>query len=188
MENIEIIRKYIAERYRGWLDYSNYHCSRAGIPNEGVDVLNEVLCDLLQKPIDILIGLYNRKGNEFTELDFFVLRMIKLNAVSLTSPYRHKYRYLSIDREFDYSLLQIEDKEDESEDIPAFILEKTQEIRDIIENLDLSPLARKVFEHRFLHGEPFTDWDGPESEKYLYETYAEVVKLIQNYRNGKLLL
>ena len=44
-----LVEKYIGRRYERWLDYAVYHCGLAGIPDEANDVLNEVLCSLLQK-------------------------------------------------------------------------------------------------------------------------------------------
>lgn len=43
------VNNYITKRYERWLDYSLYHCGLAGIPDEATDVLNEVICSLLQK-------------------------------------------------------------------------------------------------------------------------------------------
>lgn len=184
------VKKYIEKRYDRWLDYSVYHCQRAGIDGEGVDVLNEVLCDLLQKPTEMLLELLNKKSGQYRELDYFVLRMIKLNATSPTSPYRHRYRSVAVDANVDYMRLEIEDMDvDEDEyDSASYILEKTRKVREILDALDLTPRARKIFEHRFLHGEPFTEWDGPEPVKMLYETYTKVTELIKNMVNGTTML
>jgi hypothetical protein len=45
----EALNKYIEKRYDRWLDYAKYHCSLAGMSSEAIDVLNEVMCMLLQK-------------------------------------------------------------------------------------------------------------------------------------------
>ena len=44
----DIINSYITVRYDRWLDYSQYHCSLACMPDEALDVLNEVLAMLLE--------------------------------------------------------------------------------------------------------------------------------------------
>ena len=179
------VRKYINKRYPRWLDYSEYQCSRAGIDGEGVDVLNEVMCDLLQKPEKLLTSLFERKSKGYTELDYFVLRMIKLNATSLTSPYRYRYRQLPTNENVDYTTIDIEDVfNDDEEDTAGYILDKTRKVREILEELDLSDLALKVFNHRFFMGEPFTGWDGPESRKELYDIYSGVVELIKQHLKG----
>ena len=40
----EALNKYIEKRYDRWLDYAKYHCSLAGMTDEAIDVLNEVMC------------------------------------------------------------------------------------------------------------------------------------------------
>lgn len=178
------VNKYISKRYDRWHDYSAYHCSCADIPEEATDVLNEVLCDLLQKSPGKLTSLLNKKSGQYTELDYFVLRMIKLNATSNTSPYRHRYKPLPVDANVDYNHLDLVDEDDEDYDRPADILEKTNKVREIFAELNLSDTARKVFEYRFFHGEMFCDWPGPESEKELFDCYYKVVNLIKEKLNG----
>lgn len=181
------INKYISKRYDRWLDYSSYWCTQAGTPDEAIDVLNEVLCDLLQKSEKKLLGLYGKKSGQYTELDFFVLRMIKLNATSVTSPYRHKYKPLPVDGNVDYTRLDVEDVEDSDIDHPAEILEKTHIVRRVLDELNLSDKARRVFCFRFFEGERFCDWPGPENEKELFDAYYKVVGLIKEKLNNKTL-
>lgn len=50
----EAVNNYITKRYERWLDYSLYHCGLAGISDEATDVLNEVICSLLQKKSRLL--------------------------------------------------------------------------------------------------------------------------------------
>lgn len=88
----DTIRLYIEKRYERWADYSTYHCTKAGIAGESVDILNEVILALLQKEDCKLEMLMNAKKGQYTELDFFVLRMIKLNVYSPTSPYQSRYK------------------------------------------------------------------------------------------------
>jgi len=183
----EEINNYIDKRYERWLDYASYHCGCAGIGNEAIDVLNEVLLDLLNKPEEQLAGLYNKKSGQYRELDYFVLRMIKLNATSMTSPYRHRYRNLLIDYNVEYSHIEIEDVIEEDHDRPGEIVEKTRIVRDIFESLVISEYARNVFMWRFFYGEKFSDWSGSESEKELFDCYYKVVNLIKEKLNGKTL-
>ena len=66
------INNYISKRYERWLDYSEYHCTHAGIADEALDVLNEVLCSLLQKNEKFLLSLLHKKSGQFTDLDYYV--------------------------------------------------------------------------------------------------------------------
>lgn len=181
------INDYITKRYPRWLDYSEYHCSCAGIGDEAIDVLNEVLCDLLQKPEEKLLSLLEKKSGQYTELDYFVLRMIKLNATSPTSPYRHQYKSLPVDGNINYTMLDIEDEEYSDHDRPGEILEKTQKIRIILDELNLSDKAMRIFCFRFFEGERFCDWPGSENEKELFDAYYKVVGLIKEKLNNKTL-
>ena len=174
-----LIEKYIAKRYSRWLDYSAYHCSLAGIPEDSYDVLNEVLCALLQKDSDKLEQLLGTKKDGYTELDFFVLRMIKLNATSETSPYRSKYKPIPSDMNVDYSKLEIEDIHDDVPDKNSILLEKYNKVREALNGLDLNPKAKRIFEFRFFEDENFADWQGSESLKQLYEIYNRVQELIK---------
>ena len=133
----EAVNNYITKRYERWLDYSLYHCGLAGISDEATDVLNEVICSLLQKQSELLDKLLDTKKNGYTELDFFVLKMIKLNASSPTSQYRSRYKPLPADDNVDYSKMDIEDLPDETEDKNADILAKLHLVREIYESLDL---------------------------------------------------
>lgn len=176
----EEVNKYIQKRYDRWLDYASYHCSCAGIGDEAIDVLNEVLLDLLQKDDGKLLGMLNKKSGQYTELDYFILRMIKLNATSNTAPYRHKYKPIPVDENVNYTQLNfIPDEEYEEIDRPHEILQKTRQVREIFDSLSLSDYARKVFIWRFFCGEMFQDWPGEEKEKELFDVYYKVINLIK---------
>lgn len=181
----EAVNNYISKRYERWHDYSLYHCGLAGIPDEAIDVLNEVLCSLLQKKDRLLDKLLETKKNGYAELDFFVLKMIKLNASSPTSQYRSRYKPLPSDENVDYARLDIEDIQDEPEDRNAEILEKLHSVRDTFESLDLGTVAARVFEFRFFQDGNFSEWEGPETLKQLYEIYNGVQELIRKKIAGE---
>ena len=175
----EAVNNYITKRYERWLDYSLYHCGLAGISDEATDVLNEVICSLLQKQSKLLDKLLDTKKNGYTELDFFVLKMIKLNASSPTSQYRSRYKPLPVDDNVDYSRLDIEDIPDDSVDRNAEILDRLHLVRDTFESLELGDLAAQVFEFHFFQDGNFSEWEGPETLKQLYEIYNGVQELIR---------
>lgn len=181
------IDNYIKKRYERWLDYSTYHCTAAGMPTESVDVLNEVLLSLLQKSEEKLLSLLNAKKNQYTELDFYVLRMIKLNATSDTSPYRAKYKGIQADENVDFTLMDIEDYSDDEPDRAAYILQRMTEIRSLIEEMGFSPKAMAIFEFRFFQDGEFKKWDGDENIKELYDIYSRIIRLLKSKRNGEIL-
>ena len=144
------INNYISKRYDRWLDYAIYHCNRNGMADEAVDVLNEVLLSLLQKSDTMLRQLLSAKKKDYTDLDFFVLKMIKLNITSSTSPYQSKYKSLPSDENTDFDMLdEIEDRMTDQTDKSGELLDQIHCVRNIFDSLDLSKLARRVFEFHF---------------------------------------
>lgn len=174
----EAINNYITKRYERWLDYSRYHCGKAGIPYEASDVLNETLYSLLQKPDSLLTDLLSMKNGNQTGLDYFVLKMIKRNVLSPTSQYQNKYKPFPTDENTDYTRLEIEEFSDEPNDRSAEVLAKFRKVREIFENLNLSPLAARVFEFHFFQDRSFREWKGKETRKQLYAIYNGVHELI----------
>lgn len=184
----DAINDYIKKRYDRWLDYAKYHCLLTGISDEATDVLNEVLCMLLEKPQKFLLHLLNSPHDKYTELDFYVLKMIKLNVTSPTSPYQHKYKPIPKDDDVDWQHLNISNEtEEEEEDKISYVCSRMQEIRNILKELNFSEKAVRIFTWKFFAGESFADWPGPESKKELYRIYKDVFQSILGHRKGLLL-
>ena len=178
------VRQYINKRYDRWLDYAVYHCAHAGLADEAMDVLNEVLLSLCRKKNDDLERMLCARKNGYTELDFFVLRMIKLNATSDTSPYRSKYKPTPIDANVDYTRIELEDINEESIDKSIIIVNQFNQVRDVLDSLDLSPKAKRIFEFKFFEDGNFSEWEGVETLKQLYEVYNKILELIKKKIRG----
>lgn len=90
---IEDVRRYITKRYPRLLDYAKYHSELAKWSEEGVDVLHEAILSTLLLPEEKLLSLFNKKKRDqnLTELDFYLLRIIKLSCHSVNSPYYWRY-------------------------------------------------------------------------------------------------
>lgn len=183
----EALNSYIEKRYDRWLDYSTYHCGLAGMDGEAVDVLNEVLCMLLQKDQEVIARLMEAKQGQYTELDFYILQMIKLNITSDTSPYRHKYKTVPVDDNVDYRRLNVIDEPDETADRSEYICDRFREVRDIVTSLGLSERAQQIFTWKFFAGESFADWPGSESKKELYDVYKRIFRIVLDKKHGRLL-
>lgn len=88
------IREYIAYRYNNWLDYATHMSKVHHFAGWEEDLLNDVIVDLLQKPeekLSRMLQAHTKKlvnGTPTTELDKFVLKMLKLNACSNVAPFR----------------------------------------------------------------------------------------------------
>jgi hypothetical protein len=185
----DVIYKYIEIRYPRWLDHSEYWCSVKGIQAEAIDIMNEVIVDLLKKNDSKLEALYSKesKDGKYREIDFYVLRMIKLNIYSPTSPYQSRYKSIPTD-DVDFARLRISDYSNEDEDKPGELLNKFHIVEEALGSLNLSIKAREVFKHRFLMGLPFSQWPGIEDKKELYDIYNKVVEMIKDKINGRILL
>ncbi|MGV8136474.1 MAG: hypothetical protein AB2L20_14795 [Mangrovibacterium sp.] len=182
------INTYIEKHYRRWLDYSEYHCSIAGMTGEAIDVLDEVILALLQKDEQKVIRMMTSRKGKYTELDFYVLRMIKLNVHSATSPYQSRYRSIPTNDNVELCRLNIEDLQQEDIDVPSVVMEKFELVREVLGSLNLSGQAKGIFEYKFFQDQAFSHWPGPENRKQLYETYWQVVELIRAKIGGKTLL
>ena len=186
-EGIESVKQYAAARYPRWKEYSVYHCSQAGIEDEATDVLNEVMLSLLEKDMDVLERLYSARQGQYTQLDYYVLQMVKLNVHSSTSPYQHKYKRLPVDREVNFQRLQVIDEPYEEIDKPGIILKQMRLVRWIFTGLDLTEFERRVFNFRFFEGNALNpEWPWPESRKQRYETYQRIEGIIHHilFRQG----
>lgn len=189
-----LIDQYINKRYDRWLDYAKYHAALQGMEDESRDILNEVLLSVLQKDDKSLMDMYEKRKGGYSELDFFILRLIKLNATSMTSPYRSKYKNFqrdynieckSISTNVEYENVEaclklsidfIEDT-DEGYDKAAITLNRMNAIRLIFDNIKLDPWDKGVFEYRFFHGYSFSVFE-LKDHKSLYRSYNYVVYVI----------
>lgn len=168
------IEKYINKRYERWLDYSKFQCTRKGILAEAIDVLNEVLLSLLEKDESKLIEMYRRKKSGYTELDFFILRMINLNVNSPTSPYQNKYKSLPSDDNVDYACLELEDAQEYQIDSAGIALEKIHLLQFIFDRLELSQTGRAIFEYKFFEDYSISELTVFDAQKKLYDAYNYV--------------
>lgn len=173
------IENYVTKRYERWLDYVSYHCAMAGIEDEATDVLNEVMSMLLAKPHQELEKMYQAKKGQYRELDFFVLRMIKINATSITAPYRSKNKSIPKDANTDYTKLDIIDETDNDTDRAGVIMWRMRIVRFIFDRLELSEFDRAVFEYHFFQDGKFTDWPKTDTLKNLYSSYSYTRAIIQ---------
>ena len=178
------------------MDYSNYHSQLAGLQDQGSDVLHEVLSSLLTKDEKYIEKLYNKKGNKgLRELDFFILRMIKLNCHSLTSPYRWKYKQGSTDEnqqdckiespggeewwiDEDSEGEEIKPEEEPKEDNNELICARFEIIRKLLESLPVTEREKEIFRWKFFHDCSWKEWRKKENPRHLQATYRKVRDLL----------
>ncbi|MFY9154111.1 MAG: hypothetical protein WAO52_18975 [Prolixibacteraceae bacterium] len=177
--DFESVKKYISDRYPRFLDYSNFHCNKAGIPDLAPDLLNEIILNVLEKDPEFLDKLHSKKKGNYTELDFYMLNLIKMNAHSPLAPFRCKYLNGKINTDVNWQRLKIAEEEPVNEvDKPKLILKQFRYVVWVFRGLDLDVLERAVFEHRFMNDEPISDWPGLENKRIIYRIYNQVIEVI----------
>jgi len=88
------ITAYIGFRYPNWMDYARHQCRVQHLEGWECDLMNDIIADLMRKPESKLADLMSREtrkivnGRATTELDKFVLKMIKVNAGSRFASFR----------------------------------------------------------------------------------------------------
>jgi len=172
MANAEI-NNYIKKRYPRWLDYAEYHTSQAGLKGESVDVLNEVLLSLLNKDEECILNMLHSKKGKYCELDFFILRMIKMNSTSVTAPYLAKNKPIPVDRNVDLMNLDLEDVKEQEIDKSQEFLDNYQTVCKIVDRLDLTKPEKQAFNSLFVMPESMSDYDN-RTKKVFYTYYASI--------------
>lgn len=88
------VKRYINQRYNNWLDFAKHMAKIHQFEGLAADLLHDVIIDILNKDPEKIRGLFDRKttkivdGQPTTELDKFVLRMLRVNAFSPVAPFR----------------------------------------------------------------------------------------------------
>lgn len=69
---------YIEDHYKRWMDFAAYHCSRAGKGADLYQLMSDIQNEVLSLKTGTIARLIHTVSANFTELDFFVLRSIKV--------------------------------------------------------------------------------------------------------------
>lgn len=142
-----ILIQYVNRAYARLLDFSTYHCRKQGLVGEEVDVLNEAFIDLLKKDETYLLKMLSKRGkNGYTELDYYILKLIRTYTMSETAPYKHKYRSRTPkDENRDLSRLDLIDNEyDDATNESTIKAKRAAVLRHIIDNLPIDELERNI--------------------------------------------
>ncbi len=184
---LEDVKKYISTRYQRYLDYADYHASLAGLDQQGPDVLHEVVISILEKDEKEMTDLLHRKkiSQGLREIDFYILRMIKLNCHSKTSPYRYRYRFPVQDGNLSTEDLKEKPVEHydhmDSEDLTCARYEM---IREILDSMDIfTEDEKEIFRWKFFLENTWRQWEGGHSKELLQRTYKAILAAII-YRIG----
>jgi len=128
-----------------------------------------------------------QKGKEYTELDFYILRSLKLNIYSDTAPYRSKNKQIQRSN-VDINRLNIPDLIDDDFDHEGYILSRKDDLMKLIELMGFSEKAISIFVYRFFDCGKVKDWPGTEKPKEIYCLYSRIMKLLKKKINGEILI
>lgn len=158
------------------MDYADYHASLAGLDQQGPDVLHEVIISIMEREPEMIKELYNKTKKGLRELDFYILRMIKLNCHSMTSPYRFRYKFPAteeiIQEDQEYTVEIPDDRSD-------LTVNRYNIIRDIVDSLDVEDIEKRIFNWKFFAGNTWKQWEGLESKDYLSKTYKKIMTMVR---------
>ena len=168
----ENLNSYITKRYDRWLDYAMYHCRRSGLNLEPAEVLNDVLCQLLQRNPVKLERLLNERRDKYARLDYLVLRVIRISVISPRSHVRYtKGQHCTRTVDWDLSGLS-EVPATESEEIDPD--SRLREIRAALDDLDAPQWEKEVFAWKFFEGKSLLQWPGTEHIRRLRRIYNRI--------------
>lgn len=176
---MQTIRNYIAFRYPNWLDYARYQAKVHHFQGWEEDLLNDVVCDLLTKDEDKLLDMLHRQTKKIvnevptTELDKFVLKMLKLNATSTVAPFRKNTLGNKIISRENGNIQTIQKTEingfdagDEAYDPELSQRLDRMHITNIrrLEKNGFNPSAVSIYKRHYVSGYPADDFTEPEQE------------------------
>jgi len=195
------IAKYFSERYPRWLEYAEYQADSNNLAGEGGDLLNFVLLDLLNKGNDLILQLYLQDKDNYSGLDFFILKMLRVNATSKTAPYKWAYHKVQhdhsaiipllrnmdsdSDRKTENGAILLENKELEDpwqddqqvQEPNEYICLRSEQARRILSELDVPEVEKEIFRWKVFHDQAMSHWPHKDN---VWRIYKKVKTLIIN--------
>lgn len=170
------VNDYINFRYGRWLEYAAYHIRVSKLSIEPAELLNNVMCFMLEGDTRYLSKLFESKKNGVTELDFFVLHIIKRNVYSP----RSRARYVKGQHCTELVDMQTKANISSPEDDGFDVVQAYETVRTTLDSLEVPQRDKEIFAWRFFERNVYKDWPGIERPKQLYDTYNRVLALITN--------
>jgi len=182
------INNYIEKAYSGWLEYATFQCSSAKLNGQEGDLLNEALMDILdRKSIEELEDLIDqKKPDNTTGFDAFVLKVIYRNAHLPRSNYQYRYCKQKYDYNADISTFANAHEEEETDPEDSSTNEQPErvynmmEVEEFVNKSDLSPFAKDVFIWKFVKKNSLKDYKSNKSNKYIHETYQKALEFFMH--------
>lgn len=197
----DIINKYISETYSRLLDNCIFLCSKVYFMHGlEYDLLNDSLADFpdrverddnFREKVEGMLSRKN-KNNEFSELDNYILSIIKMNVYSKTARFRQKYglevqepgTYIDVD----FQRLNIIDERDDNLEREQELQEKERRFKEACDIYGLSQRAQDIFRWKFIDRNPLSDYPYNGNKRKVYDIYNKTLQLVKDKIAGSLLL
>lgn len=182
-QEIKELSSFFGKRYKYWLDFSKYHCSKNGLKGEEEDVLMKVIEDVWSKDKKKLFEMYRQKSTNGTGLDFYILKMLRVYIKMPKAPYRWKYHTRVVKK-----------KEVETYDnLPVIEYELEQDlgdtldmVKDLIYCNHFSKEVIRILEWIFIKGnKDFENWPGAEKKEVLEDVFEKALEVLRKQVTGE---
>lgn len=171
-EDEKKLHNYIEGAYCRWVAYAKRYIRRSRLPMNACEVVNDVVCTLLERDSIKMSQMTDTPARGGTELDFFVMRVIKINIYSPRSPFRYRRGPRCVGN----SLLDVPM---DSEGVSGVTKDDLHSaVWCSLHELEAPDIAKKVFIWKFFDGNPISKWPGPEDRRVLYRAYGRIFKKI----------
>lgn len=170
---------YIENTYDRWVNYASHYIQRSKLPINPSEVVNDVLCTLLERDVKKLEHLLIQPAKGGTELDFFIMRIIKTSIYSPRSPFRYQRgQHCTCHLNGNVSAMESNLDSTATDIFSTAWIELTK--------MNVPEFEKKVFVWKFFDGNPISKWPGPESRRKLYHAYSRIFKQIVKAAKGKI--
>lgn len=166
------IEHHIRMMYPNWLQQSKRLCANLGKQQEAQDILQEVICDLLQRYPSKIQEWCKKQEINYKALDCMVINILRKNIYSHSAMCFQKYdkKRPPIDRNIDINEIQIADT-------PEINLLEIAEAA--LDKIKISPRQKEIFFHYYFQHKALSEWAGPESHSKLSRTCQRVILLLR---------
>lgn len=172
MDRNNELNQYITIRYEHWVRYAKLHIRLSGLQIDPAEVVNEVLCSLLERNTDRLHRMMKARRDKATELDYFVMRVIKISIHSPRSPLRYRRGQHCTDNFDEYRV----EKPQPDEAIDKNEIHEL--VGNILAEMNLPKRDVELFVWKFFDRKTISRWPGNEDRKDLYGIYNRIWKEI----------
>ncbi|MFR9498008.1 MAG: hypothetical protein SNG69_07245 [Rikenellaceae bacterium] len=168
------IETYSSANYHKWVAYAQLQINIAHMPYDAEELVNSIWLRLVEKDPQKVEQLMNQQSGDESDFEFYIKRIIRTSIISPRSQFRYKRgQHCTDDMEGKDHLLGVGESDDTFDYDKAYL-----RVVEVFNELEISTSSRAIFAWRFIEGKPFSEWQGKESQKSLYETFNTIKTII----------